>query len=287
METRFCIEYVNPRHPLRDNGSINVRYDRVLTLKQAEHDLTLILSFGAKILSLYMGNVTDGKTGEWNPIPMIVDKDDWFTTDWLKSIKDKIPSKRKLNEDGEVFYNKTIGLLKQYASDNEVRKQSAMSCINWLKSAIKHEKIAKYKIGDRVRFFSHAPIFTISDIDEANERYISQSGDRISFYEELILVKSSINKDDIKCGDYLTTEDGTVIKVHDVDENECVHHFYYANEMTEDGGNISNNFMHYCAILSDCRRATQEEIDFLEKWVAHKKYVWVKNNVSPCDEEED
>ena len=89
METRFCIEYVNPRHPLRDNGSINVRYDRVLTLEQAEHDLTLILSFGAKILNLYMGNAADGKTGEWNPIPMIVDKDDWFTTDWLKSLESK------------------------------------------------------------------------------------------------------------------------------------------------------------------------------------------------------
>lgn len=87
METRFCIEYVNPRHPLRDNGSINVRYDRVLTLEQAEHDLTLILSFGGKILNLYMGNVVEGKTGEWNPIPMIVDDDDWFTTDWLKSFK--------------------------------------------------------------------------------------------------------------------------------------------------------------------------------------------------------
>ena len=87
METRYCIEYVNPRHPLRDNGSINVRYDRVLTLEQAEHDLTLILSFGAKILNLYKGNVVEGKTGEWNPIPMIVDDNDWFTTDWIKSFK--------------------------------------------------------------------------------------------------------------------------------------------------------------------------------------------------------
>ena len=85
METRYCIEYVNPRHPLRDNGSVNVRYDRVLTLEQAEHDLTLLLSFGAKIVSLYMGNAVDGKTGDWNPIPMIVNDDDWLTTDWLNS----------------------------------------------------------------------------------------------------------------------------------------------------------------------------------------------------------
>ena len=89
METRFCIEYVNPRHPLCDNGSINVRYDRVLTLEQAEHDLTLILSFGGKIIDLYMGNVVDGETGEWSPKPMIVDDDDWFTTDWLKSLESK------------------------------------------------------------------------------------------------------------------------------------------------------------------------------------------------------
>lgn len=89
METRFCIEYVNPRHPLRDNGSINIRYDRVLTLEQAEHDLTLILSFGGKILNLYMGNVVEGKTGEWSPKPMIVDDDDWFTTDWLKSLESR------------------------------------------------------------------------------------------------------------------------------------------------------------------------------------------------------
>ena len=89
METRYCIEYINPMHPFRDNGSINVRYDRVLTLEQAEHDLTLILSFGAKIINLYMGNVVDGKTGEWSPIPMIVDIDDWYTTDWLKTIKER------------------------------------------------------------------------------------------------------------------------------------------------------------------------------------------------------
>ena len=87
MEIRYCIEYINPQHPLHNDGSLNIRYDRVLTLEQAEHDLTLILSFGAKILNRYMGNVVDGKTGEWNPIPMIVDNNDWFTIDWLKSIK--------------------------------------------------------------------------------------------------------------------------------------------------------------------------------------------------------
>ena len=115
METRFCIEYVNPRHPLRDDGSINVRYDRVLTLEQAEHDLTLILSFGGKILDLYMGNVVDGETGEWSPKPMIVDDDDWFTTDWLKSLESKWkPSDEQME------------LLKELVEDNNQRHFHAL-----------------------------------------------------------------------------------------------------------------------------------------------------------------
>jgi hypothetical protein len=209
-------------------------------------------------------------------------------SEWFKNIKDRVQPKQEWNKDNEIFYNRTIGLLKQYTnSDSEVEKQSALSCVNWLKSAIKHERIIKYKIGDRVRFFPHGEVFTISDIDEVNESYISTFGGSISFYEELISAKGSLNKDDIKCGDYLTTKNGTVIKVHDVDESERVHYFYYAYQMTEDGGDISNNFMQYCAILCDCSRATQEDIDFLEKWVAHKKYVWVENDVSPDDEEDD
>lgn len=91
METRYCIEYINPQHPLRDNGSLNVRHDRVLTLEQAEHDLTIILSFGGKILDLYMGNVVDGELGEWTPKSMIVDDEDWFTTKWLKGLKGWMP----------------------------------------------------------------------------------------------------------------------------------------------------------------------------------------------------
>ena len=87
MEKRYCIEYINPQHPLREDGSLNNRYDRVLTLEQAEHDLTLILSFGGKILDLYIGNVVEGEVEAWLPKPMIVDDEDWFTTDWLKKLE--------------------------------------------------------------------------------------------------------------------------------------------------------------------------------------------------------
>ena len=103
METRYCIEYVNPRHPLRDNGSINVRYDRVLTLEQAEHDLTLILSFGGKILDLYMGNVVEGETGEWSPKPMIIDDDDWFSTKWLNTLEVKEVDTWHLQEKEDIY----------------------------------------------------------------------------------------------------------------------------------------------------------------------------------------
>jgi len=135
METRYCIEYVNPRHPLRDDGSINIRYDRVLTLEQAEHDLTLILSFGAKILDLYMGNVVDGEIGEWNPKPMIIDEDAWFTIGWLQSLKQRVGWKptegqmkalHDLNLTGNISYvgqgQTLIDLYKDLKKLNEERK---------------------------------------------------------------------------------------------------------------------------------------------------------------------
>lgn len=131
METRYCIEYVNPRHPLCDNGSINVRYDRVLTLEQAEHDLTLILSFGGKILDLYMGNVVDGETGEWSPKPMIVDDDDWFTTDWLKSLESKWKPSEQQVKAFEHFV-KSIGE-SGYASPYENNTKLLYSLLEQLK----------------------------------------------------------------------------------------------------------------------------------------------------------
>lgn len=136
METRYYIEYVNPRHPLRDNGSINVRYDRVLTLEQAEHDLTLILSFGGKILDLYMGNVVDGETGEWSPKPMIVDDDDWFTTEWLKSIKDRVlpQPKHEWSEEDEKFLKQAIEEMNYALNDKDLFYNGTSPIVDWLKS---------------------------------------------------------------------------------------------------------------------------------------------------------
>ena len=75
---RYCIEYINPLHPLLDNGALNIRHLRVSDEHDAEMALTLMLSFGAKIYALYRGNVKDGKLGEW-ATPMIVDANDWYS----------------------------------------------------------------------------------------------------------------------------------------------------------------------------------------------------------------
>ena len=106
METRYCIEYINPRFPLLGNGTLNVRHDRVRTLEEAEHDLTLILSFGGKILNLYMGNVVEGKIGEWTPKPMIVNDDDWFSDKWLNTLEVKeVDSEKVFNDEYSKFSN--------------------------------------------------------------------------------------------------------------------------------------------------------------------------------------
>lgn len=84
---RYCIEYVNPVYPLLENGELNVRHIRMQDEHSAEMALTLILSFGAKICSLYRGNVIEGKLDEW-PTPMIVEDKDWYSAEWLHEILD-------------------------------------------------------------------------------------------------------------------------------------------------------------------------------------------------------
>ena len=84
---RYCIEYINPRFPLSDNGGLNVRHLRVPDEHWAEMAITLILSFGGKIYALYRGNVKDGKLADW-PTPMIVESEDWVTDEWLHELMD-------------------------------------------------------------------------------------------------------------------------------------------------------------------------------------------------------
>lgn len=202
--------------------------------------------------------------------------------------------KNRLNKDNEKYINRSIMYLNKYNnSDSEVEKQGAQSCINWLE-ALRDDKLndPKYNVGDKVRFFSDSEVFTISKVENGKYIFAEEGGDGVSIYEELIPVKESkdtLTRDKVKCGDYVVNKDGTVIKVHDIDNFGHVCYYYFANEMTEDGGKIQDNraFMKYYGVIQDCHMATQREIDFLEKWVAHKKYIWVEDNVSPDDEVED
>ena len=83
---RYCIEYINPRFPLLDNGNLNIRHLRVEKEHFAEICLDLILSFGGKIISTYKGSVTRGRVADWEPFLELEDK---FSNEWLSEITKK------------------------------------------------------------------------------------------------------------------------------------------------------------------------------------------------------
>ena len=80
-ELRYCIDYIRPNKPYRDNGVLNVRHFRTLSEEEAINVLTVILGCGCKLIDLYRGNVQEGKIEEWSPLPMIVDKNEDFYVD--------------------------------------------------------------------------------------------------------------------------------------------------------------------------------------------------------------
>lgn len=86
---RYCIEYINPKFPFLDNGELNIRHLRVPDSHWAEMNLTLILSFGGKIVSLYRGNVIQGRVADWTPTPDIIEEEDWISEEWINELKTK------------------------------------------------------------------------------------------------------------------------------------------------------------------------------------------------------
>lgn len=87
-DLRYCIDYINPRHPFLDNGILNVRHYRTLKEETAVSVLTIIESCGCKILDIYRGNVRQGKLSE-SIKSMIIDDDDWVSEEWLEGLKEK------------------------------------------------------------------------------------------------------------------------------------------------------------------------------------------------------
>ena len=130
---RYCIDYVNPFHPTLDNGELNVRHYRIPSLvgdKGAESILTVILSFGAKIIALYRGNVRDGKLEDWET-PMIVDKEDWFTEKWLKSLR---PQKQWKPSEEQI---KALKLSISFVTDDFDEHQNLSETLNKLLEQLK------------------------------------------------------------------------------------------------------------------------------------------------------
>lgn len=77
MEKLHCIDYVNSNHLFYEDGRLNIRHVRCRDEECFKICLTLILSFGGKLIDLYFGNAVEGKISDI-PIPLIVDKDDWY-----------------------------------------------------------------------------------------------------------------------------------------------------------------------------------------------------------------
>lgn len=98
---RYCIDFVRPTCPLRENGTLNVRHCRVVGEDTAMTVLTELLGCKCKIVDMYIGNVIDGKLDDWKlDVHMnIVGPDDWFTEEWLKLI---IADESSLNDDKRI-----------------------------------------------------------------------------------------------------------------------------------------------------------------------------------------
>lgn len=77
-ELRFCIDYIKPNSPYRGDGKLNVRHFRTLSEEEAVNVITILRGCGCKFVDLYRGNVQDGKLIEWEPLPMIVNKEEDF-----------------------------------------------------------------------------------------------------------------------------------------------------------------------------------------------------------------
>lgn len=84
-----CIDYVQANRVFNDDGSINIRQAMIENEHSALKILSDIVSWGGKIVDVYIGNSIDGKVAEWKPdcLDKIVSDDDWFSEEMLSSLK--------------------------------------------------------------------------------------------------------------------------------------------------------------------------------------------------------
>lgn len=85
----YCIDYVQANRVFNDDGSINIRQAMIENEHSALKILYDIVSWGGKIVDVYIGNSIDGKVAEWKPdgLDKIVSDDDWFSEEMITSSK--------------------------------------------------------------------------------------------------------------------------------------------------------------------------------------------------------
>lgn len=84
-----CIDYVQANRVFNDDGSINIRQAMIENEQSALKILSDIVSWGGKIVDVYIGNSIDGKVAEWKPdgLDKIVSDNDWFSEEMITSSK--------------------------------------------------------------------------------------------------------------------------------------------------------------------------------------------------------
>jgi len=84
-----CIDYIQANRVFNDDGSINIRQAMIENEHSALKILSDIVSWGGKIVDVYIGNSIDGKFAEWKPdgLDKIVSDNDWFSEEMITSSK--------------------------------------------------------------------------------------------------------------------------------------------------------------------------------------------------------
>jgi len=84
-----CIDYIQANRVFNDDGSINIRQAMIENEHSALKILSDIVSWGGKIVDVYIGNSIDGKVAEWKPdgLDKIVSDNDWFSEEMITSSK--------------------------------------------------------------------------------------------------------------------------------------------------------------------------------------------------------
>ena len=92
VKNRYCIDYVTPDTPFYGDGKLNIRHVRLKDEESAKTVITILMKFKCKFIDFYIGNVLDGKLGDWTP-SFFVDEYDYLDNEWIDEMKKKFNHK--------------------------------------------------------------------------------------------------------------------------------------------------------------------------------------------------